>query len=78
MSAFASIEACVFDAYGTLFEAHSAVGEHRERLGGDADRVSSLWCRKQLEYTWLVSWMPMSIGVFLATRPPKSRPSIRS
>ena len=28
------IKACVFDAYGTLFDVHSAVGKHRERLGG--------------------------------------------
>ena len=31
------IKACVFDAYGTLFDVHSAVGKHRHRLGGIAD-----------------------------------------
>lgn len=51
------IKACVFDAYGTLFDVHSAVGKHRPRLGGIADQVSMLWRTKQLEYTWLRSLM---------------------
>jgi 2-haloacid dehalogenase len=44
------IKACVFDAYGTLFDVHSAVGKHRHRLGDIADQVSNLWRTKQLEY----------------------------
>ncbi len=51
------IKACVFDAYGTLFDVHSAVGKHRHRLGDSADQVSVLWRTKQLEYTWLRSLM---------------------
>jgi 2-haloacid dehalogenase len=51
------IRACVFDAYGTLFDVHSAVGKHRERLGDIAEQVSSVWRTKQLEYTWLRSLM---------------------
>lgn len=51
------IKACVFDAYGTLFDVHSAVGRHRSRLGDKADPVSALWRGKQLEYTWLRSLM---------------------
>ena len=51
------IKACVFDAYGTLFDVHSAVGKHRHRLGDIADQVSNLWRTKQLEYTWLRSLM---------------------
>ena len=51
------IKACVFDAYGTLFDIHSAVGRHRHRLGDIADPVSNLWRTKQLEYTWLRSLM---------------------
>ena len=51
------IQACVFDAYGTLFDVHSAVGRHRQRLGDAAERVSLLWRTKQLEYTWLRSLM---------------------
>ena len=52
MTKFVGIEACVFDAYGTLFDVHSAVGQHRARLGDRADAVSGLWRAKQLEYTW--------------------------
>jgi 2-haloacid dehalogenase len=51
------IKACVFDAYGTLFDVHSAVGKYRIRLGDVADAVSALWRAKQLEYTWLRSLM---------------------
>jgi 2-haloacid dehalogenase len=51
------IRACVFDAYGTLFDVHSAVGKYRQRLGAVADQVSLLWRTKQLEYTWLRSLM---------------------
>ncbi len=54
---FSDIGACVFDAYGTLFDVHSAVGRHRPRLGEKADAVSALWRAKQLEYTWLRSLM---------------------
>lgn len=53
----AGIKACVFDAYGTLFDVHSAVGKYRHRLGDIADQVSLLWRTKQLEYTWLRSLM---------------------
>ncbi len=51
------VKACVFDAYGTLFDVHSAVGKHRQRLGDVADPVSGMWRTKQLEYTWLRSLM---------------------
>ena len=43
----------VFDAYGTLFDVHSAVTRHRDRIGGAAERLSDLWRTKQLEYTWV-------------------------
>ncbi|MCP4048431.1 MAG: haloacid dehalogenase type II [Gammaproteobacteria bacterium] len=41
-----------FDAYGTLFDIHSAVARHRELVGPMADRVSEVWRNKQLEYSW--------------------------
>ena len=53
----AGVEACVFDAYGTLFDVHSAVGRHRDRVGEAADSVSATWRAKQLQYTWLRSLM---------------------
>ena len=43
-----TITTCVFDAYGTLFDVHSAVGRYRERLGDKADAVSMAWRTKQL------------------------------
>lgn len=51
------VKACVFDAYGTLFDVHSAVGKYHQRLGKVADQVSLVWRTKQLEYTWLRSLM---------------------
>ncbi|WP_420348597.1 haloacid dehalogenase type II [Pelagibius sp.] len=54
---FKEIKACVFDAYGTLFDVHSAIRHGGEELGDKADEVSELWRQKQLEYTWLRSLM---------------------
>jgi 2-haloacid dehalogenase len=51
------IRACVFDAYGTLFDVHSAVGRLRAQVGDHADALSQLWRAKQLEYTWLRALM---------------------
>ena len=45
----------VFDAYGTLFDVHSAVARHRDAIGPQAERMSQLWRAKQLEYTWVRS-----------------------
>ncbi|HEY1735093.1 MAG TPA: haloacid dehalogenase type II [Methylovirgula sp.] len=45
----------VFDAYGTLFDVHSAVTRHRAAIGAEADRLSDLWRIKQLEYSWVRS-----------------------
>jgi len=47
--------AFVFDAYGTLFDVHSAIGQHRAAAGPDADRFSEIWRTKQLEYTWTLT-----------------------
>lgn len=51
------IRACVFDAYGTLFDVHSAVARHAAAVGPAADAVSRMWRTKQLEYTWVRSLM---------------------
>jgi 2-haloacid dehalogenase len=47
------IKACVFDAYGTLFDFASAAKACRDVLGDDTDRLTALWRDKQLQYTWL-------------------------
>lgn len=55
--AFDNIKACVFDAYGTLFDVHAPVGRVASRIGENADAVSNMWRLKQLQYTWLRSLM---------------------
>jgi 2-haloacid dehalogenase len=45
----------VFDAYGTLFDVHAAIGRHRDAAGADAENFSQLWRTKQLEYTWTLT-----------------------
>lgn len=57
LPAFDKVKACVFDAYGTLFDVHSAVRRGGAALGDKAGAVSELWRQKQLEYTWLRSLM---------------------
>jgi 2-haloacid dehalogenase len=49
------IRACVFDAYGTLFDFGSAAATCRPALGDKADALTALWRDKQLQYTWLRS-----------------------
>ena len=51
------ITACVFDAYGTLFDVHAPAARLRDALGSKADALSNLWRTKQLEYCWLRSLM---------------------
>jgi 2-haloacid dehalogenase len=52
---FADIGACVFDAYGTLFDVHSPAQRAGDALGDGAKTLSAIWRQKQLEYTWLRS-----------------------
>src|SRR5438094_9766457 len=47
------IAACVFDAYGTLFDFASAAAACGDVLGDKTDTVTVLWRDKQLQYTWL-------------------------
>lgn len=49
--------AIVFDAYGTLFDVHSAVMRHAGAIGAVAPAFSAHWRLKQLEYTWVLSLM---------------------
>ncbi|MCC2650624.1 MAG: haloacid dehalogenase, type, partial [Microvirga sp.] len=51
----ANAKAVIFDAYGTLFDVHSAVGRHMAEVGPDAARFSEVWRTKQLEYSWVLS-----------------------
>jgi 2-haloacid dehalogenase len=47
------IRACVFDAYGTLFDFASAASACSDVLGDQAAPLTALWRDKQLQYTWL-------------------------
>jgi 2-haloacid dehalogenase len=47
------VKACVFDAYGTLFDLTSAVRGCADVLGDQAAPLAALWRDKQLQYTWL-------------------------
>ena len=51
------IGACVFDAYGTLFDVAAAAARCGDDLGDKAGPLAVLWRTKQLEYTWLRSLM---------------------
>lgn len=53
----AAVSACVFDAYGTLFDLTSAARRCADALGGKAESVGTLWRTRQLEYSWLRSLM---------------------
>jgi 2-haloacid dehalogenase len=47
------IRACVFDAYGTLFDVNSAAAQAKDALGEKWQPLADLWRTKQLQYTWL-------------------------
>jgi len=48
-----AVRACVFDAYGTLFDFASAAARCKDVLGDKTIALTSLWRDKQLQYTWL-------------------------
>jgi 2-haloacid dehalogenase len=52
-----NIKACVFDAYGTLFNVNSAASKCKEKLGSKWEGFANAWRTTQLEYTWLRSLM---------------------
>lgn len=49
------IRACVFDAYGTLFDFAAAAASCRDAIGDQTDQLTALWRDKQLQYAWLRS-----------------------
>ena len=64
---FGDIAACVFDAYGTLFDYNAAAGRHVAALGDKAAPLAELWRHKQLQYTWLRSLMGRYTGFWQVT-----------
>lgn len=51
------IKACVFDAYGTLFDVAAAARRCADDLGDKSGPLAEIWRTKQLQYTWLRSLM---------------------
>ncbi len=51
------IGACVFDAYGTLFDVTAAAGHCQAELGDRWQPLADIWRQKQLQYSWLRSLM---------------------
>jgi len=62
------IEACVFDAYGTLLDVRLATARLSRELEGKAEQVGALWRQRQLEYTWLRSLMQRHQDFWAVTR----------
>lgn len=50
-----TIQAYVFDAYGTLFDTSSVARAAQDALGERWQVLAELWRNKQLQYTWLRS-----------------------
>ena len=46
-------KACIFDAYGTLFDVNAACRELSLDVGDKWQDLANLWRLRQLEYTWL-------------------------
>jgi len=66
-TALADTGACLFDAYGTLFDVHSAVDKEAAKLGDKASAVSATWRQKQLQYTWLRTLMDSYVDFWTIT-----------
>jgi 2-haloacid dehalogenase len=58
----------VFDAYGTLFDVHSAVARHADLLGPEAPAISALWRARQLEYSWVHGLADQYVDFWTLTR----------
>jgi 2-haloacid dehalogenase len=62
------IDACVFDAYGTLFNLAAAAAHHKDALGDKEKPLSDMWRLRQIEYTWLRSLMGKYVPFWQVTQ----------
>lgn len=62
------IRACVFDAYGTLFDFASSAAACRDVLGDRVGPLTAMWRDKQLQYTWLRSLQHSHTNFWTVTR----------
>jgi len=63
-----TVDALVFDAYGTLYDVHSVVRRCETCFPGKGMQLSQLWRAKQLEYTWQRSLMQRYVPFSQVTR----------
>ena len=63
-----SVDALVFDAYGTLYDVHSVMRRCETCFPGKGAQLSQLWRAKQLEYTWQRSLMRRYVPFSAITR----------
>jgi 2-haloacid dehalogenase len=52
-----AIRACLFDAYGTLFDVNAAARTLAADIGPNWQQLADVWRSKQLNYSWLRSLM---------------------
>jgi len=63
-----SINAVVFDAYGTLYDIQSVADVTEDAFPGYGEIITQVWRIKQLEYTWLRSLMQRYQDFAVVTR----------
>ena len=68
MPALTNIDACVFDAYGTLFDVTVAAKNCQDDLGDQWTQLAQIWREKQLQYSWLRSLMNEYVSFWQVTQ----------
>jgi 2-haloacid dehalogenase len=63
-----TINAIVFDAYGTLYDVQSVADVTEEAFPGYGEIITQVWRIKQLEYSWLRTLMRRYQGFSVVTR----------
>lgn len=61
------VKACVFDAYGTLFDFGSAAAACKDVLGDQVGALTALWRDKQITYTWLRGMQGLHVDFWKVT-----------